>query len=484
MAAVTNKKKTRQAPKKNKKKNWWQRIGKESVALTVLTLLIYILLSAVLMDLNKIPHIAQAISTTKNINNERVDSNLPSHNIARIETVDNSNNEVLDERLGGVKLESRAWSSFGDGYSSTVYLDEGRTDMQLDENISALSFPPLYSFSLEETSLENSNFVEINLPSSLNNLDSLPKPLPRDLLGKNILAASISTLDEKKVASFLFKEGGEERVYAYFLNNNNKYNPIIDSKSKESIVTKHSKGGGRLAVGGDDNNFIILYSGYEGIAYHYLEGELYDISKFFKINAMDGGFLAHIFKQGEGSESTWYILSKEKGANKLIKLWQNGTNHIKGAIDLSPQLLASLKGEKIAGYNFKDKKIEIFLLGNRNKALVFRDYGFDNSRERAVVSKNINNKNYSVYEALVKELSLSLDSSESYFEKKFSDNLVGIYLGDSLENLEKIKPRQTIKFKGDKRQVFIKMIFYPKLDDIKYSPWLDSINDMAYLVGK
>lgn len=484
MAGVTNKKKTRQTPKRIKKKNWWQMISEESVALTVLTLLIFILLSAVLMDLDKIPHIAQAINTPKSSSDEIVGNNLPNHNNVYIETRDNLNNEVLVEGREKVSLETRVWSSFGDGYSSTVYLDEASTDMYLDENISAFSFPPLYSFSFEDTFQDDSNLVKLISPSSLNNLASLPRPLPKDLIGKNIITARVSSLDKKRVASFLFEEGGQERAYIYFLNNNNQYSPIIDTDSEEKILTKHGKGGGSVVVGGDDDNFIILYSGYEGIAYHYLEGELYDISRFFKINAMDGGFLAHIFKQGKGSESAWYILSQEEGVNKLIKLWQNGTKHIKGAIDLSPQLIANLKGEKIEGYNFKENKIEIFLAGVESKALVFRDYGFDNSRERIVVSKNINNKNYPVYEALIKELSLSLDSNENYFEKKFSDNLVEIYLGDSLDALEKIKPRQKIKFQGDKKQVFIKMTFYPKLNDIKYSPWLDSINDMAYLVRR
>lgn len=446
---------------------WRQGLNRELFSILGVIFFIYLLIFAALFDFNR------SISENSFIYNPDI--------------LASTGDDILDVATKPSHEKEKLWSSFGDGYSSFAYLDEDKTDMFLDSNVSALVFPPLYNFEFKEDCLlcyNSDNLVEIDKTSPYKSIGAMPKPTPSELIGKDITSASIYRLDKKTIATFVFKDDGEERAFIYFLENN-KYSSIINNESEEIIRTKYGREGGNVVIGGADDDFIILYSGYEGIAYHYIKGVLYDISKFFKINNMSGGFPAHIFRQEVGSEINWYILSLDGGINKLIKLWQNETEHIKGSIDLSFALSKSLANEKIAAYSLlKDRGMEFMLINKEKKSLVFSDKGFDNSKERQVVSKNINYKNYPVYGAVIKELEISLDSNDSEFENKFSDKLINIYLGDSLDNLKKAMPNKELKFKGNNEAMFIKMIFYPKTGNSNYSPWADSMNDMKYLIER
>ena len=487
------------SPVYSRKRKWWQRISKELVTLSILTLLIYLLVVAVLSDSNKLPSTAFATYVPQFISNSIDKINLntkevvvtkvgPSKGVNYIASVESEEDYIIQAVAGDEKkVINKIWSSFGDGYSSAAYLDKERTSMYMDENVSALMFPPLYNLEFKNSCVDcqnRSDLVYLQSGDALSDLDFMPRPLPEDLMGKNILAASISKLDKKRVAAFVFKVGSEEQSYVYFIEGD-KYIPIIGSQSKEKMLTTFSRGSGVVVAGGSDDDFIILYSGYEGIAYHYLKGKLYDISRFFKINTMGRGFPPYVVKQGTGKELAWYILSLDVRNNRLIKLWQNGTSHIQGVVDLSEELDKTLRGERIEAYNFsKNKQIEFILSNNTSKILLFEDNGFDNSQERVALSKNINDKKYPVHAAVIRAISMSLDSDENAFDNKFKENLVKIYLGDSPVNFQEVKIKEETEFAGDRTGMFIKMIFYPKADDSYYSPWLDSINDMGYLVSR
>jgi len=374
------------------------------------------------------------------------------------------------------------WHSFGDNFFSAARLDNSQTNMHLDDMVSALMFPPKYEFEIKDCvdcDFDNSIETVDNL-DYLSDLDRMPQPLPLEFKDKKILAASLNTLDKKQVASFVVEKENEEQAFVYFLEDNN-YIPIITDKTKEKIITNYGRSGGIAVAGGNDNNFIILYSGYQGIAYHYLDGNLYDVSKFFGLKVVDGGFFPYIIKQGDDNSSVWYVLSRNSNRIKLIKLWQNDTLYIKGAIDLSYILLQELGSLKIESFN-GGYQGEIKYLLNNNKLMTFSDYGFDNSQVRQVVSNKIKSKDYPIYKANIKKIGVYLSDNNFNYHENFPSSLIDMYLGDSMSNFKKVTLKQEIPFSGNNSELFFRLVFYPTPESRTYSPWLDNIN-IGYLVS-
>jgi len=390
------------------------------------------------------------------------------------------------------------WKSFGDNFSSSVYLDKERSDMFLDDITTALVFPPLYSWNKKEDcfepscglgpSIRSGNFLfekkEINY---LADFKKMPQPLPIEIINKNIVAASLYGLGSRQIASFVFKEGEQERGMVYFIEDE-QYLPLINNETKQKILTKYGKGGGYIAVGGEENNFLIFYAGYEINAFHYNNGELVDISRFFGLRVANNGFYPYIIKQGKGSESIWYILSLEKNNHKLIKLWQNNTTKIKGSLDLSSQLNWWLKktGGTLKFVRSGSVKGEIdFIVENENgnySLWAFIDEGFDNSKNRQAVSINLNEKNFPILKAQIRSLGVSInDYDDGEYASSFSHPKLKVYLGDSLDNFLPAELGKIIKFNGDKEGVYWK-IELEKGNKNDYSPWLDHVNDLQYLV--
>ena len=93
---------------------------------------------------------------------------------------------------------------------------------------------------------------------------------------KNIISANLYNLDGKQdnskgkqVVSFVVTEGKEERGFVYFLVDG-QYEALISDKTEAEILTKYGRGDGYIAIGGEENNFLIFYIGYEIHAYHFL----------------------------------------------------------------------------------------------------------------------------------------------------------------------------------------------------------------------
>lgn len=397
------------------------------------------------------------------------------------------NKNLADEKKSEDEVGSPVyWYSFGDNFSSNAYLNTEQTNMYLDDTVSALMFPLKYEFEVnlcgDDCDLGENTINTTANPDYLSDLNKLPQPLPKDLEDKEIVAAKLSMLDNKQVASFVVKKGSEEQAFVYFLEDE-KYVSIITDKTKEKIITKYGRLGGVAVAGGSDDNFIILYSGYEGIAYHYLKGKLYDASKFFGLRVTGGGFSSHIIKQGEGSDTTWYVVSLDRKKNRLIKLWQNNTPYIKGSADLSYNLSKELNNIEVIGISGEERGKIKYLLAN-NTVITFSDYGFDNSQVRQVVSKNINTKNYPVYKAIIKAMGVCLQNQDdSSYHDDFPSSDVDIYLGDSMSNFKKVIPQNVIPFSGSSNELFFRIVFYPTPGDSSYSPWLDNVNDLGYLVS-
>jgi hypothetical protein len=371
-----------------------------------------------------------------------------------------------------------SWQSFGDSFSSGAYLNTAKTDMFLDDKVTSLIFPPVYDFTLvKDCNQENCNLSGSNLVFLDKNIFQKPTEIPTELKNKNIVFSRLDKLSLRSIASFIILENGEEHGYIYFVDGR-KLTPIINDSTEAKILTKYGRGGGAIAIGGDDNDFIILYSGYEGQAFHYKNNNLEDISRFFGLRVMDNGFPAYITKQGQGNNSLWYILSLNSAKPKLIKLWQNGTEKIVGAYDFSGMFSdkeGALMAFQVGGDSGNVRREVNFIFKNEQvlsslySLSKFSDEGFDNSRKRSALSVNLNSGPEKVLRA-------KIDSIGIYGEAT-------VFLADSAieNNFVKASQSEIIEFDGNGNELFWRLDF-PKKSDKEYSPWFDHVNYLNYYV--
>ncbi|MFZ2310501.1 MAG: hypothetical protein WAW11_03070 [Patescibacteria group bacterium] len=374
----------------------------------------------------------------------------------------------LEATASVVAKTSPNWLSFGDNFSSKSYLNTTKTNMFFDDQITSLIFPPVYEFEktkdCDEAICGLSGLIFVNQRNV-----KKPDIIPAELAGRQIVDSRLDKLSSRQVASFIVSEDGQERIFAYFLVGG-EFLPILSSDSNIKLQTQYGRGGGQVTVGGSDDDFLIVYSGYEGFAVHYNQGELSDLSYFFGLRVANGGFAPYVIKQGSGSNSLWYILSLNNTKPKLIKLWQNGTSDIVGAYDFSYILnnidgtLSSFISDAGRGeikFIFKSPSGPSFLK-------TFIDNGFDNSIDREAVSVNVNSTNRKILKAKIKSMGLAGQAN--------------IFLADDDTNLVRAKTGSEVRFSGGSSTLFWQINF-PKSSNREYSPWLNHINYLDYYLA-
>jgi hypothetical protein len=395
--------------------------------------------------------------------------------------------------------------SFGDNFSSSAYLDTFKTNMVLDNSVTALVFPPVYNLSktkdcLDETCDFNkeeiitsnkklkyclgADCLETKGPDLLFNNKKLV--WPRELRGQKMINISVHSLSSSWLVSFVMSEGSNDKAYIYSFDGKN-FEPIINNKTSDKIITQYNRGGGTVFFGGVDNDFIIFYSGYETIAYHFKNGKLFDISRFFGLRISTSGFKPHIIRQGEGKDVLWYLIDTSNTSRKFIKLWQNGTDNIKGAYDLSNIFI------KIAGAtnpfavreNGARGQLDFIFTGTDNKieSWSFADNGFNNSVDHLAVSNNLVSEDV-VYKAFIEQVGLALnnDNAEDY-EATFPNEMVKFYLSNDGYNFIETKPDSMVDFTTADKGLFWKIEF-KRSSNKEYSPWFDHLNSVNYFIEK
>lgn len=420
---------------------------------------------------------------------------------------DVKSSDKLDNAEVNSKKITPGWRSFGDIFSSDAYLDREKTTLYHDTVVTALSFPPLIEIkklSDEISALDGDGWIlrgkEKNpclLAPNDNCLLSVDDKelrynnrkidLPQEIWDEDISKIDVSFLSTKYLISFVTKAGEQERAFAYFFDGR-RYEAVLGKKMEEKIITEYSRPGGIMTAGGDDDDFLLLYSGYEGQAFHYRKGELRDVSRFFGLRVVDGGFYPHIVKQGQGENSLWYIFKLSEGKDRLIKLWQNKTEDIQGAIDLSHSL-KEFSGLKIKAFRLAEEdanslaKIELMFVKDDDAqspaylkeegTWLLRDLGFDNSIKRQAVSINLNYSLAELNSAYINEIFFATDL-----------NSATLYLYGNDNDIREVMPGQKLSFPETNKEIYWKAVFMPK-DYPGYSPWFNSLNDLRYyLIGK
>ncbi|MFZ4648214.1 MAG: hypothetical protein ACOYMB_01110 [Patescibacteria group bacterium] len=388
-------------------------------------------------------------------------------------------------------LEVLSRNSFGDSFTSDAWLNLDETTMFLDTSVGALIFPPKYTFFKEKTCVSGSanctqkiNYSEACIGNDclVVNGNSLSLKgenlaLPKQLSEKRIKKLAIYAFEKTWLIGAIINFNGQESL-ALFLFDGTSFSPLIGEGTSLSGQTKFGRANGFLGFGGQEDDFLFLYSGYEGMAYHFKNKIGRDVSEFFGLRVTAGGFLPQVTRVQDEAGIFWYIAGANQTGAHFLKLWQNGTEDLQGIVDLS-SIFNSINPQPQSIFITFDLQNETrtlhFLVHNENqkKAEIWRffDLGFDNSFDRLVVSKNVNEKKYLVRGAVASGLGLNLGFSVNSPLIQLSNNELD-WLGTDLD--------KELSFPDKNGNELFWRIKFQKNNDRDFSPYFSHLNNLGY----
>jgi len=367
-------------------------------------------------------------------------------------------------------------SSFTDLFSGVGWLDETKTDLYQDKRETAFILPPaLTSQKLDSHQIPAGGWAERGVNGEYSrciggrclternselSFQGNPLSLPAEISGKEKANVSIGSLDTKWLVGVVTKE--EARYEGWiFLFDGSGFLKIFGGDGKFN-----SSYAGALGFGGSDNDWLAIYSGYEGIAYRVREGvPPEDISRFLDIRVMKGGFEPAVLRVGV--PPTWYVFSMTPGNPQLIKLFQNKTNYIQGAVNLFP-FIDPLQGSSLATFGIKEVGGDAISLaakvtGGSGGWWQIDDRGFKKDRSYEVVSSNINTSAARVVYARIETLDLKeRDASASFFVS--GDDRVW----------HAVRLHEVYEFSPSSKELYWRAVFSPDGDPFS-SPYFNSI---------
>lgn len=456
-------------------------------------------LSPDLKTTNNLPVVSGASADAESRNNNKTVSDVFTNN-----TLENNNKiepKVVETKINDKKIivppapeKSLAGclSSFGDSFSGLSYIDKNKTDMFWDENVTAFSFLPLYEIKKQQDcSIPDCGLVHAvsnsqplclstgclsrNDQQQLFFNDKILK-LPEELSGRTISSLTLFVLDSSSwLIGLVSGDAAEEIGWVYRFNGTN-FSPLITTETAAQIKPRFRRGGGAIAFGGSSDDFLAVYSGYDGKAFRFRNGNVEDLTRFFGLRVTAGGFQAKILKTGVGKEATFYICSLTDNKPKIIKIWSKDTFNSGGAIDLSPLLFKDDWRPNSITCVIEDaaqKKIAVASRRSKNYQLwSVQDKGFDNSRTYQISSVNLNRRSgEKVQSAMVSDF----DWGPSY-----GDGRTQLYLTNTDGSWEKADPNNWLEFKKPGNQLFWRLTLTPGTD-ASFSPWINHINRLDYL---
>ena len=351
---------------------------------------------------------------------------------------------------------------FSETFYNQYYLNKEETDLHFDKQISALTFKPLYELILEETCASDDcdykdESLSVKLEKNSWRFLGLSLPLPKEIKGKDIKAVFADSLDEKYLISFIISENGQDVVFSYLSTSNGKLT-YLDTAPK--MTTKIGYGNGYVSAGGNDEQFVIFYSGYEGLGLLYNKGDWQDLKQFFDLRVTSGGFASKVLKIGNDSQATWYLCSADKSSH-FLKLWQNGTSQIQGALELREAL------DRKSFYCFVENN-QLYII-QEGKKYIFNDQGFDNSRDYQYQSNNINShvgKKIQQLHFLRKTINAR---PESY----------ALFASIDANNWQEVSDNNLSFVNKNSDKAFLRLRF--QAGDKPYSPWFGGLENVFYI---
>ena len=238
----------------------------------------------------------------------------------------------------------------------------------------------------------------------------------------------------------------------------------ILSATNTPIVSNYP---GSVGIGGTADDFLVVYGSYWGAGARIVKTngswQIQDLSPFFGIRQMNGGFQPEIIEVS----GIWYVWSATTGNPKLIKLFTNGTGQIQGAVDLSQNIFTH--GERSAEFSVANASPAPTLLAKVVGAsstisyYQFTDLGFDRSQPLEIDSVNLNGFPIKISQAVISELGLSSGAGD-----------VSFYLSNDGVNWTAATPGNKVSFSAPTNQIFWRILFDPSGDPYS-SPFLTKV---------
>jgi len=391
--------------------------------------------------------------------------------------------------------------SFGEGFSGVGYIDRTATNMFLDYNVTAFSFPPLYEIKKEAAGGEFSSnetkscFGSVGQEMCLtikNNkiyINEVVVPWPEELAKENILSVNARMLtgatQGKWIVGLVTGQGKDERGWVYFFNSR-EFTPLITKTTSAKIELKYGRVGGKIYFSDNLDDFLILYSGYDGRAFYYHDGALSDVSRFFGLRVTAGGFPAQIIRTSNARGSVFYICAQDYKKFKLIKLWSRRPGELSGALDFSflldvPESMTSgCRLDSGATTGSSAVKIDIgFKLKQGFENWSFIDKGFDNSRAWEVVSKNLTEgEDKKILSANFSQVTVYDDRASS------TEKMAKFFLANRQGAWQEAEERNWYRFSQPTAELYWRAFFPAEAGDSNYSPWFDGMNELLYRTDK
>lgn len=378
-------------------------------------------------------------------------------------------------------------SSFTDLFSGVGWINQNETTFFQDRTTTAFTFPPAFewqrasaataagfleekadgstarclnNFCLVQKNLKLFFVPQFNLESYQNS--SYELSFPSDISSQNLVSISIGALDSRWLVGTVEQLAGRYLGRVYYFDGE-KFSPVL-AGNKPLFESRYS---GVIGFGGDDESFLVVYGAYEGQAYLIKEGVLPDdISEFFGIRVMNDGFHPAVIKSIVDDDVVWYVYSLDKNKPKFIKLFQNGTERIRGIVDLSRFLFAPNVETALFAPETDGRKLKARITSNAGvqEFWEFLDKGFDKTKELEIVSININNYPAEIRRAKISQIDLAGEGAD-----------IDIFLSNDGEKWHKVSFGEEIVFPDKKgRRLLWRAVFKP-LGGQYTSPFFDRI---------
>jgi len=302
--------------------------------------------------------------------------------------------------------------------SGVGWLDVSRTNMYHDKIVTGFTLEPNFTWQqLPNAILQEKFLKKDDNKSDTRCLGSLcleqrglglffnngEISLPREMRSKDVQNVSVGTLDNKWLIGIVAKEKEKYEGWVFFYDGTS-YSRVF-GEANAPFLSDYE---GTIGFGGIKGDWLAIYGAYEGQAYHIREGKPFqNISKFFGIRAMAGGFHPAVLRAGDGVDTRWYVYSLTKGRPILLKLFQDGiVGDIRGVMDFTQPVIANNFFQvsfAVADVRGGTTVLEADAIANsgEEKLWQFVDEGFKVPSTTRVTSINLNNYPAEVWSATI-----------------------------------------------------------------------------------
>jgi hypothetical protein len=290
--------------------------------------------------------------------------------------------------------------------------------------------------------------------------------LPAAIKSTDLAAVSIGALSRRWLVGFTLKDGEQYSGQVFYFDGQ-KFSTLTDLAPISSTYF------GLFGFGGEESDFLIIYGAHQGRAFRVRGNSVTDLSQFFGINVMRGGFKAETIKAASGSYVNWYVYSLSLNHPILLKLWQNRTADIVGETVFSNLFSGSEQSAvfKLISAGLSQVSLAADIRDNQGWEVskAFNDYGFNNAAGGIFVTtaQSQDNTNPEILIKKISQTSLNVDAgSKASVQFLFSTDAI---------NWQDVPLGENFDFRAGPLKFYYLKLTFPLQTDKFYSPFVSSV---------